>query len=153
VTFSRRGFARWLVALGWAGLGACRKREKAKPARASFGVFFGGEVQEREEVPLILDRTRQSIGVRVTFEEPPAKAEPVSWELEKPGTGKDGGPGVVDYGQARARPGERTLDIPLAFRAGDRTGTWRVRVMLGSESLLDRPFRVVPPSPASPREE
>jgi hypothetical protein len=138
---------------GASALGGCRQRDEPKPARASFGVFFGGEVQEREEVPLILDRGRQSIGIRVIFREPPAQALAVTWELEKPGTGKDGGAGLVDYGQVRTRPGEATLDIPLAFRAGDRAGPWRVRVALAGEPLLDRAFRVVAPSAPPAAEE
>jgi hypothetical protein len=132
---------------------ACSKPAEPKPARASFGVFFGGELQEREEIPLILDRARQSIGVRVHFREPPASAQEVSWELEKPGSGKDAGTGSVDYGAARTRPGEPVLDIPLAFRPGDRLGNWRIRVSYGRQSLLDRGFRVVTPSAAPPSEE
>jgi hypothetical protein len=131
----------------------CRRREEQQAVRARFGVFFGGEVQEREEVPLILDRARQSFGIRVEFAEPPAGAALVRWELEKPSAGKDGGAGLVDYGQARTRPGEPVLDIPLAFRAGDRAGNWRVRVLLGDDTLLDRAFRVVPPPPAPAAEE
>jgi len=138
---------------GALALAGCQKREEPKPVRASFGVFFGGELQEREEVPLILDRARQSIGIRIEFSEPPAQASDVTWELEKPGAGKDGGAGVVDYGQARTRPGEPTLDIPLAFRPGDRVGNWRVKVRLAEASLLDRGFRVVPPGPAPAAEE
>lgn len=149
----RRDLARLLVAASLVALAACRKREAAKPARASFGVFFGGEVQEREEIPLILDRARQSIGVRVEFQDPPASAEPVRWEIEKPSPGKDADAGLVDYGQARVRPGEARLDIPLAFRPGDRTGNYRIRVTLGSELLLERAFRVVQPSPPAPPEE
>jgi hypothetical protein len=134
-------------------LGACSKAEAPKSARASFGVFFGGQIQEREEVPLILDRARQSIGIRVEFADAPTERQEVSWELEKPGGGKDGGPAVVDYGAARTRPGEPVLDIPLAFRAGDRLGNWRVRVTLGRHKLLDRAFRVVAPVAPPPDEE
>jgi hypothetical protein len=152
---SRRALAA-LAALALAaslGTVACAEKEAPKPARASFGVFFGGQVQEREEVPLILDRARQSIGVRVEFVEPPTVPQEVSWELEKPGGGKDAGPSIVDYGAARTRPGEPVLDIPLAFRPGDRLGNWRVRVTLGRQKLLDRAFRVVAPSPPRPAEE
>lgn len=141
-----------LAALALATAG-CSKQAEPKPARASFGVFFGGQLQEREEIPLILDRARQSIGVRVEFREPPERAEDVSWELEKPGSGKDGGPGIVDYGAARTRPGEPVLDIPLAFRPGDRLGNWRVRVSFRRQSLLDRGFRVVAPTAPPPEEE
>jgi hypothetical protein len=142
-----------LLVFGALALAGCRKREEPKAVRASFGVFFGGEVQEREEVSLVLDRARQSIGIRVEFRDPPEGALTVTWELEKPRAGKDAGAGLVDYGQARTRPGEPTLDIPLAFRSGDPTGNWRVRVGLGAETILDRGFRVVPPVPTPVAEE
>jgi hypothetical protein len=154
---SRRRFA-WAALFAVAALCAgaalgCEKRPEPKPVTARFGVFFGGQVQEREELPLILDRARQSIGIRLEFAEAPAAAEEVSWELEKPGTGKDAGPGLVDYGTAKTRPGETTLDIPLSFRAGDRVGNWRVRVTLGKQELLDRGFRVIAPvAPPAPEE-
>jgi hypothetical protein len=152
---SRRDALRLGAALPFvlALFGGCRRRDEPKPVRARFGVFFGGEVQEREEVPLVLDRARQSFGIRVEFTEPPASTVLVRWELEKPSAGKDAGAGLVDYGQARTRPGEPVLDIPLAFRTGDRAGNWRVRVLLGDETLLDRGFRVIPPAPATPPEE
>lgn len=154
---SRRDLARLgagcAVALTLAALAGCRRGEERKPVRARFGIFFGGEVQEREEVPLVLDRARQSFGIRVEFADPPASPVLVRWELEKPGPGADGGGGLVAYGQARARAGEPVLDIPLAFRAGDRKGAWRVRVLLGDELLLDRGFRVVTPVPLPAAEE
>jgi hypothetical protein len=130
-----------VVALG------CEQRAAPSPVHARFGVFFGGQLQEREEVPLILDRARQNIGVRLEFSEPPETAARVSWELQKPAasdkSGKSQG-SLVDYGEARTRPGEPVLDVPLAFRAGDRVGAWRIRVALDGKSVLDRGFKVVP---------
>jgi hypothetical protein len=129
----------------------CERPAAGPLVRARFGVFFGGQVQERDAVPLILDRARQNIGVRLEFEEPAATPARVSWELEKPAltdkSGKSQG-SVVDYGEARTRPGEAVLDVPLAFRAGDRPGAWRIRVALDGKSVLDRAFQVVPASAA-----
>ncbi len=125
----------------------CERAPEVPAVRARFGVFFGGQVQEREAVPLILDRARQNLGIRLEFEEPPTAPARVSWELEKPGTNDKGGKSqgsVVDYGEARTRPGEPVLDVPLAFRAGDRPGAWRIRVALDGKSVLDRAFKVVP---------
>jgi hypothetical protein len=132
----------------------CRRAPDAPIVEARFGVFFGGQVEEREEIPLVLDRARQSIGVRLEFGTPPANEARVTWELEKPRTGKGGASlgNVVDYGEARTRPGEPVLDVPLAFREGDRPGAWRVRVALDGKSVLDRPFKVVPAADA-PNEE
>ena len=117
---------------------------------ARFGVFFGGEVEERDELPLVLDRTRQSIGVRLDFASVPTTALRVTWELEKPVVTKSGKPQgtVVDYGEASTRPGEAQLDLPLAFRQGDHPGAWRVRVALDGRKVLERGFKVIAVSDA-----
>ncbi len=129
---------------------ACHGPPPAPPVHARFGVFFGGQMQEREEIPLIVDRARQSIGIRLEFESAPAAPERVSWELEKPRVAKSGASlgSVVDYGEARTRAGEPVLDVPLAFREGDRPGAWRVRVALDGKNVLDRAFKVIPASDA-----
>jgi hypothetical protein len=126
---------------------ACRKREQPKDVTARFGVLFGGQIQERDEIPLVPDRSRLSLVVRVEWAEPPETAEHVHWELAQPANPKDAdGGSLVAYGDARARPGERTLDVPLAFKPADRPGPWRVRVEVEGRPVLDRPFRVVPAS-------
>lgn len=123
----------------------CRHADDAPPVHARFGVFFGGQIQERTEIPLVFDRARQNIGVRLEFSTPPVSEARVTWELEKPRAGKGKNLGnVVEYGEARTRPGEPVLDVPLAFRDGDRAGAWRIRVALDGKNVLDRPFTVVP---------
>jgi len=146
---------RTLLAAGAAlALVACHRAPEPPAVRARFGVFFGGELQEREEVPLILDRTRQTIGIRLEFASAPTSTARITWELEKPVASKRGRPPgtVVDYGEARTRPGEALLDLPLAFRQGDRPGAWRVRVALDGQRVLERDFKVIPASDA-PSEE
>lgn len=141
---SRRSLV--LFAIGAAALsGACRRRAEAERVTARFGVLFGGQIQEREEIPLVLDRSRLSLVARLEWAEPPVTAERVHWELAQPANPKDADAGsVVAYGDARARPGEPVLDIPLAFKPGDRPGPWRVRVEVEGRPVLERPFRVVP---------
>jgi hypothetical protein len=129
---------------------ACSRPENPPAARARFGVFFGGDVQEREELPLIFDRSRQTHGIRLDFAEAPSTPLRVAWEIEKPGASQDGGGGLVDYGEVKTREGARTLDIPLSFRAGDKPGAWRVRVKLDEKLVLERGFRVVPASTEPP---
>jgi len=146
---------RALLHAGWFALCAvlgCEKPSEAPAVDAKFGIFFGGQVQERDELPLVLDRTRQSHGIRLDFREPPERALRVAWEIEKPGVSKleDGGK-LVEYGETKARVGEQRLEIPLAFRPTDRAGPWRVRVTVAEHGVLDRAFRVVPPGPG-PRE-
>ena len=140
--FTRRGL---IVTLGLAALLGCRQAADAPPVHARFGVFFGGQIQERSEIPLVFDRARQNIGVRLEFSTQPASEARVTWELEKPRAGKGKNLGnVVEYGEARTRPGEPVLDVPLAFRDGDRAGSWRIRVALDGKNVLDRAFNVVP---------
>ncbi len=144
--------AAFLVALALFG---CEKPSEAPALDAKFGIFFGGQVQERDELPLVLDRTRQSHGIRLDFRDPPERALRVAWEIEKPGAGKleDAGQ-LVEYGETKTRIGEGRLEIPLAFRATDRPGAWRVRVTVAERTVIDRAFRVVPPGPAPrPAEE
>jgi hypothetical protein len=128
---------------------ACARPSDAPTLDAKFGVFFGGQVQEREELPLVLDRTRQSHGIRLDFRDPPERPLRVTWEVEKPSAAKleDAGK-LVEYGETKTRPGEERLEIPLAFRANDRPGAWRVRVSVAERVVLDRAFKVVPPGPA-----
>jgi hypothetical protein len=141
--------------LAIAALLGCEKPADAPALDAKFGVFFGGQVQEREELPLVLDRTRQSHGIRLDFREPAERALRVTWEIEKPSPAKleDAGK-LVEYGETTTRVGEERLEIPLAFRSTDRPGAWRVRVTVAERVVLDRPFRVVPPGPpARPPED
>jgi hypothetical protein len=142
----RLGF-RLLLALA-VSVSACEKPSEPPAVRASFGVFFGGEVQERKELPLVLDRTRQVHGIRLDFRDPPERPLRVTWEIEKPAGAKneDGGK-VTDYGETRTRVGEARIEIPLAFRATDRPGAWHVRVSVAERVVLERAFVVVPATP------
>lgn len=127
----------------------CRHGAPDADVRARFGVFFGGEVQEREQIPLVLDRARQTIGLRLEFTAAPTAARELVWELDKPaGKKPNDTTRVVAYGEAKTRVGETVQDVPLAFQQNDRPGAWRVRVTLDGKRLLDRPFTVIPASEA-----
>ena len=138
----------------WCGvalaLAACHRAPEPPSVSAHFGVFFGGQLQEREAVPLIVDRARQSMGVRLEFATPPPTEQRVTWEVEKPTPGKKGNDTtrLVAYGEARTRIGEAVLDVPLAFQPGDRPGPWRIRVALDGQRLLERAFAVTPATDA-----
>jgi hypothetical protein len=124
----------------------CRRHAEPDRVTAHFGVLFGGQIQDREEIPLVLDRSRLSLVARIEWAEPPETAERVHWELARPANPKDAAAGsIVAYGDAHGRPGEATLDIPLSFKPGDKPGAWRVRVDVEGRRVLERPFRVVPP--------
>ncbi|HEV8550244.1 MAG TPA: hypothetical protein VGQ57_14470 [Polyangiaceae bacterium] len=152
-TFARPRRAFLLAGLASAWLFACDRSPRPPEVRATFGVFFGGQIQDRQTIPLILDRARQSVGVRLEFAEPPAADRRVEWELDRPAGKKPGDTSrVVAFGQARARAGEAVLDVPLAFQPNDRPGTWRVRVVLDGQRVLDRAFTVTPASDAPSNE-
>lgn len=118
--------------------------------RAEFGVFYGGQVQERQQLPFSVDSTRQTQGFRLQIASPPEKAIEVRWELGMPGTGRP----VVDsqgrkarrrkvqLGRGRWRPGEAVFEQVLPFALGDPLGLWNIRVLVGSRVVLDRPFLV-----------
>jgi len=115
-----------------------------------FGVFYGGQVQERQEIPFELDRTRQVHGFRLELQPPPEHPLEVRWELGLPGSGrvvKDGQGRKArarraQVGTARWRPGEAQFEQALAFSAGDPLGLWNMRVLVGSQVVIDRPFWV-----------
>jgi hypothetical protein len=136
-------------------LSACDAPGALRPRalRAEFGVLYGGQVQEREELPFELDPSRQRIGFRVTLTPAPEDALEVRWELGRPGTGRrvadshgrKARPRQVQLGRAHYRSGETTFEQALAFSPGDPLGLWNIRVQLGSEVVIDRSFLVYDP--------
>lgn len=131
---------------------ACRKDDAPPPIRAEFGVFFGGQVQEREELELRRHAPAQVHGIRLEFADAPERSLSVTWEVEKPDPASKSGSGrIAEYGKVSSRAGEARLDIPLAFKPGDRTGTWHVKASVEGNIVLDRDFRVVAPPTMKPR--
>lgn len=123
---------------------ACRS-QPSEVEIAEFGVLFGGDIQDRETIPLELDPLRQELSLRVTFREPLRAERLVKWELERP-TSKRGPDGGLLYaaelGEIRARPGELRAETKLRLRPGDLPGTWRVRARVGGDLVLERSFQV-----------
>lgn len=112
--------------------------KKEPPVRGELGVFFGGQVQERREIPFTLDRTRQTQGFRLKFREPLRAPLEVRWEVDRPGPRGRGR--AVELGDARVRASAESFDQEIAFRPGDPLGTWNIRVFAGNELVLDRPL-------------
>ena len=117
---------------------------------AEFGIFWGGQVQERDEIPFSLDRSKQIQGVRIELAAPAKAPLEVSWELDMPGStrrardaqGRRGKGRVVKTGRTEMRQGQDRLDLELPFEPGDPLGTWNVRVSVAGETVVDRPFLV-----------
>jgi hypothetical protein len=135
-----------LLALG----AGCRARAEQSPALvAKFGIFFGGQVQERNELPLEADRTRQSQGIRIDMDPPPSEPLEVRWELSLPagkrtldGQGRKAPGRRTRSGHVSMRPGEPRLEQVLPFAVDDPLGLWNIRVLVADRVVIDRPFVV-----------
>jgi hypothetical protein len=147
----------WLASLS----AACEAPSTTRALSAEFGVLYGGQVQERQELPFELDPSQQRIGFRVTLAPAPVDALEVRWELGRPGAGRrvadshgrKARPRQVQLGRAHFRAGETTFEQPLAFSPGDPLGLWNIRVQLGSEVVIDRAFLVYDPVERARRRE
>lgn len=155
---ARLGLASVLL-LGLALFGCPAKSERDPLVeRAAFGVFFGGQIQDRNELPFELDQTKQRIGIRVEFRTPLASAVPVAWEIARPLSSKSKAKGdaaidqVVEVGEASARVGESRLDVPLSLRQGQVLGNWHVRVKVDGRQVIDRDVLVFDPRERRERE-
>jgi hypothetical protein len=114
---------------------------------AQAGVFFGGQVSERTEIPFELDETRQTQGFRLTFTEPLPRAATVQWELDVPasaeGAQRAGSSSRTKRTMTAVVPtGARDFEQRIALSPTDHTGTWNLRVRFDSVPVLDRPFRL-----------
>ncbi len=136
-----RGYG-WVLALSLLG---CQSKPEQDPLveRAAFGVFFGGQIQDRKELSFELDPAKQSCGIRVDFREPLARSVRLDWEIARPLNVKAskadaGGEQVTEVGEAAARVGERRLDVPVLLRQGQVLGSWHVRVKVDGRAVIDR---------------
>jgi hypothetical protein len=151
-------FVTALVAAG-AVIPACaRPAPRPFVKTAKLGVFFGGEVQERREIPFELDPAKQLQGFRVEFTEPLAAETDIEWRIDMPkGTSqgkrrpKDPSetaspPRTTLAGKDVARVSETTLDHVVSFHPGDPLGLWNVRVVVRGKVVIDRPIEVFDPA-------
>jgi hypothetical protein len=118
--------------------------------RAAFGVFFGGQIQDRKELPFELDPAKQEQGIRLDFRAPLTRGVPIAWEIARPASAKaaksDAGvEQIVEVGSATARVGESRLDVPISLRQGQVLGTWHVRVKVEARVVIDRDVLVFDP--------
>ena len=150
-----RAFACLLVL----SLFGCQSKPEPDPLveRAAFGVFFGGQIQDRKELPFELDRAKQSCGIRVDFREPLARSVQVLWEIarplnEKASKGDAAVDRVTEIGEAAARVGERRIDVPVLLRQGQVLGNWHVRVKVDGRAVIDRDVLVFDPRERRERE-
>lgn len=163
-TTSRR-LARPCLALGLAFFAAACEAPSATARSAGerfeFGVFYGGQIQERDHIPFELDGSRQRLGFRLTVSPPPEAPVEVRWELGRPGTGRrvadaqgrKARPRKMQSGRAHFRPGEPVFEQHVAFSPGDPLGLWNMRVVLGERVVIDRAFLVYDPAERARRDQ
>lgn len=118
---------------------------------AEFGVFFGGQVQERDEIPYVLDRTKQTLGFKIVLKQASPRPVLVRWEVSKPGVKPEPG-APSDPLTRRTQLFESTLAAEQAtftqhiqMEPGDGLGLWNLRVVLDERVAIDRPFMVYDP--------
>jgi len=115
---------------------------------AQFGVFFGGQVQQRLEIPISPDPSQNTQGLRVEFRRPLPSAAQITWDWDYP-TARSGprGPCSAPRKQrtetATVPAGADRFEQLLNLDPTSVPGTYNLRVMLGEEVALDRSFRVV----------
>ena len=121
------------------------RAEDALIERAAFGVFFGGQVQERNEIPFEIDRRKQTQGLRVDFRAPLARDVPVRWEWDRPaprGKRPTASTRVTELGNGTAPKGSQRFETQLELAPGDPLGEWNVRLFVDDRLVLDQRFLV-----------
>ncbi|MEZ4373359.1 MAG: hypothetical protein R3B07_21225 [Polyangiaceae bacterium] len=119
--------------------------EPEQVERATFGIFFGGQVQERNEVPFEIDRRKQTQGLRVDFRAPLTRDVSVRWEWDRPAPrGKRPTPTsrVTELGNGVAPKGSQRFETQLELAPGDPLGEWNVRLFVDERLVLDQRFQV-----------
>lgn len=136
-------------ALSLAALGCQKPESSSLVEEARFGIFYGGQIQERNEIPFELDAARQRQGFRLVLSQPLPEPSELFWEFSRPGkrrandTTLSRAEGrVTALGSATLSAGQQRFEEQLVFRPGDQLGLWNVRVWWGERVLIDRPFTV-----------
>jgi hypothetical protein len=143
VNAARRSALLWIVLLS---LG-CKRDDRTLLQSAEFGVFYGGQIQERDELPFVMDESKQQQGFRLVLREPLGEPLDVRWELSRPGPiSRAGVPRpddrITQLGEATLPRGERSFEKRFQFSPGDPLGLWNIRVTAGTHLAIDRPFTV-----------
>jgi len=136
-----------LLFCGW----SC-KPEASTPesnrVEAKFGLFFGGQIQQRLELPFELDSSRQAQGFQLMFREPVKRPTQLEWTLDYPTTragprGPSNAPRAARIERATLPIGADRFEQSLVLRPTDVPGTYNIRVLVDGEIVMDRPFLLV----------
>jgi hypothetical protein len=141
---------RSLIALGVGAVIACNPHRDPKPEiSVKAGIFYGGQIQNRSEWPLVLDATRQTQGFRIEFAHPLTRPAQVHWAMTR----------VVERGKGHAHAasdadglpsttlvpaGSQRFDQVIPFTTRDRPGDWKLSVSVDGRTLWDQTIHVIP---------
>jgi hypothetical protein len=140
-----------LLLLVSAGLSeACERHNSASTfdIKARAGVFFGGQLQNRSEWPLMLDAARQNQGFRLDFRHALRKPAHVAWEVIRPSAqSKKHGmlhtETVTSTFDATVSADTNRFDQLIPFSETDRPGAWKLRVFVNGVLVMDKSVQVV----------
>jgi hypothetical protein len=121
------------------GLAACETfggvtPPSPRPASGAFGVFFGGQIQERAELP-VSPLHPPLLGFRVQFREPLTDAHHIEYEIVRPGPN---GRRVTEVRTAEVPLGQAHFDGRVEIGPNIPYGTWNVRVVCDGVAVVDR---------------
>jgi hypothetical protein len=144
------------VLVGLLLFGACRHAPHSGGLveRAEFGVLYGGEIQERQQIPFELDRRKLTLVLRIDFAEPLAREVRVGWWIDMPGSakgvrdaeGRRGAGRLVKVDETLVPAGRSRFDQVVPLSPGDPLGSWKIRAEVEGKTVLERPFVVYDPA-------
>ena len=107
------------------------------PVKAQAGIFFGGQVQNRSEWPLILDKSRQT-----------QESAQINWEVVHPPVltkrhGSASGDPMSSTFTVTVPAGTERFDQLIPFSDNDRPGEWKLRVVVNGRNVLSKSINVV----------
>lgn len=133
----------------WLLLGCNRGNSSSDlPVRAQAGIFFGGQVQNRSDWPLILDKARQTQGFRLEFKQALKEPAQIDWEIVHPPipakrhSSSSGDPQPSAF-TVTVPAGTERFDQLIPFSDIDRPGVWRLRVTVNGRNVLSKSITVV----------
>lgn len=124
---------------------SCSAGSEESGVQGALGVFYGGQVQERELIEWSPERA-VPLGFRLSF--PAGAEEPrlIQWQVVRPGPR---GRRVTEEGEVRL-PAEREIfDQQIALSPDSLSGTWNVRVTVQGILVIDRALLVQKAAPAA----
>ncbi len=129
---------------------ACGQRSAtSNPSiKAQVGIFFGGQIQNRTEWPLVLDETRQTQGFRIDFGQVLRQPAQLTWNIVRPAVkprrhASSPNESAVSSFEVTVPAGTERLDQLVRFNDGDRPGEWKLHVAVNGISVVDHSIQVV----------